>query len=385
MGRKLGRLAEALVVKLENVEMDMIPQTRTALAGTGNKFWQPAHLVETDAARTIAQGIVDTIREPLLVLDRGLRLVAASRAFCSTFGLDIGDIIGRPLYELGGGEWNIPQLRLLLEQIIPEQGAMENYEVEHDFRVLGRRTMLLNAREVFYERASPANIFLSIEDVTNKRVLERANADLLRQKDMLLDEIYHRVANSLQIIASIISMKARKVVSDEARGTLEDAHSRIMSIAAVQKHLHASAVDGGSIALIPYLTSLCEAISQSMVSDDQQISIEVLGQGVNVNRQKAESLGLIVAELVINSLKHAFGNAMKGGSIVVTYGAVETEWALSVSDNGRGKQMRASNAEGGLGTGIVAALARQLNAHVVIKSGAQGTSVSVAHCAAKAV
>jgi hypothetical protein len=217
MGRKLGRLAQALVVKLQNVEMDMIPQTRTALAGIGKKFWQPAHLVETDVARTIAQGIVDTIRQPLLVLDRSLRLVAASLAFCSTFGLDIGDIIGRPLYELGDGEWNIPQLRLLLEQIIAEQGAMENYEVEHDFRVLGRRTMLLNAREVFCERASPANIFLSIEDVTSKRVLERANADLLRQKDMLLDEIYHRVANSLQIIASIVSMKARKAISEEAR------------------------------------------------------------------------------------------------------------------------------------------------------------------------
>jgi len=144
-----------------------------------------------------------------------------------------------------------------------------------------------------------------------------------------------------------------------------------MSIAAVQKHLHASAVDGGSIALIPYLTSLCEAISQSMVSDDQPISIEVSGQGGNVSRQKAESLGLIVAELVINSFKHAFGKAMQGGSIVVTYGAVETEWALSVSDNGSGKQMRPSNDEGGLGTGIVAALARQLNAQVAIESGAQ--------------
>jgi PAS domain S-box-containing protein len=389
LGRKLGRLAETLVVKLRNVEMDMIPQTRTSQVGIRNKFWQSAHLVETDAARTIAQGIVDTIREPLLVLDRSLRLVAASRAFCSTFGLDIGDIIGKPLYELGGGEWNIPQLRLLLEQIIPEQGAMENYEVEHDFRVLGRRTMLLNAREVFYEKASPANIFLSIEDVTGKRVLERANADLLRQKDMLLDEIYHRVANSLQIIASIISMKARKVVSVEARRALEDAHSRIMSIAAVQKHLHASVV-GGSIALIPYLTSLCEAISQSMVSDDQPISIEVRGQGSNVSRQKAESLGLIVAELVINSLKHAFGNAMQGGRIVVIYDAVEPEWTLSVSDNGSGKRERASNVDGGLGTGIVAALARQLNAQVVTESGAdgtsvQGTSVSVAHRMAETV
>src|SRR6185437_13964685 len=86
------------------------------LAGISNKFWQPADLVETDAARTVAQGIVDAIGEPLLVLERSLRLVAASRAFCSTFGLDIGDIIGRPLYELGGGQWNIPQLRYAREQ-----------------------------------------------------------------------------------------------------------------------------------------------------------------------------------------------------------------------------------------------------------------------------
>src|SRR5579872_802052 len=134
----------------------MTPQTQTSvLTVTRNKPWRPTHFVKAKAARTIAEGIVDTMREPLLVLDRSLRLVAASRAFCSTFRFDIGDIIGRPLYELGGGEWNIPQLRLLLGQIIPERGVMENYEVEHDFRSLGRRTMLLNARQVFDERAPP--------------------------------------------------------------------------------------------------------------------------------------------------------------------------------------------------------------------------------------
>ncbi len=361
----------------------MIPQIRAALAATTkDKPWQPADFVEDDAARAVAQGIVDTIREPLLVLDRDLRLIAASRAFCTTFRLDIGDILGRPLYELGGGEWDIPQLRLLLGQIIPEQGAMENYEVEYDFRLLGRRTMLLNAREVFYKGESPANIFLSIEDVTSKRLLEHENAELIRQKDILLDEIYHRVANSLQIIASIISMKARKVTLAEARRALEDAHNRIMSIAAVQKYLHVSTV-GGAVELIPYLVNLCEAISCSMIGDDQAILIEVLGNGGNADRRKAENLGLIVTELVINSLKHAFCNAAKGGRIVVTYDSVETEWTLSVSDNGKGKQQRAGNAEGGLGTGIIAALAGQLNALVVTASGPQGTFVSIAHHAAR--
>jgi two-component sensor histidine kinase len=353
-------------------------------ATTKDKLWQSFHDAAAEAAIVVAQGIVDTIREPLLVLDQGLRLVAASQAFCTTFNLDIDDILGKPVYELGNGEWNVPQLRLLLGRIIPEQGAMENYEVEHDFRSLGRRTMLLNAREVYYEGASPASIFLSIEDVTGKRHLERENARLLRLKDTLLDELYHRVANSLQIIASIISMKARKVISDEARRHLEETRDRVISVAAVQKYLRASAV-GESVALIPYLSKICKAISGSMISDDRAISIEVRGEGGTVDRPTAESLGFVVFELVINSLKHAFGDATTGGLIVVTCDAVEPEWTLSVSDNGGRAQKHAIVAEGGLGTSIVAALARQLNALVVTKSGPEGTSVTIAHHAVKAV
>jgi two-component sensor histidine kinase len=94
---------------------------------------------------------------------------------------------------------------------------------------------------------------------------------------------------------------------------------------------------------------------------------------------------MIVAELVINSLKHALGDVTTGGLIVVTFDAVETAWTLSVSDSGGGKQKHAIVAEGGLGTAIVAALARQLNALVVTKSGPEGTSVSIAHHAVRAV
>jgi len=244
--------------------------------------------------------------------------------------------------------------------------------------------MLLNAREVFCEGGSPANIFLSIEDVTGKRGLERENAALLLLKDTLLDEIYHRVGNSLQIIASIISMKARKVSSEEARRHLEDTRDRVISIVAVQKYLHASTVSG-VVALIPYLSKICAAISRSMIDDDQAISIEVRGKGGNADRRKAEGLGLIVAELAINSLKHAFGGVTTGGLIVVTFDAVETEWTLSVSDNGKAKQKPVIVADGGLGTGIVLALASQLNALVDTESGPEGTTVSIVHHAVKAV
>ena len=361
----------------------MIPQTREPLAVNTDKPWRPVDIVEAKAARTVAQGIVDTTREPLLVLDRSLHLIAASRAFCSTFKLDIDDILGKPIYELGNGEWNIPQLRLLLGQILPEQGAMDNYEVEHDFRSIGRRTMLLNAREVYYEGTSPATIFLSIEDVTNKRRLERENTELLRQKDTLLDEIYHRVANSLQIIASILLIKARTVQSEETRLQLEDAHQRVLSVAAVQKHLHDTGA-GKQVDIPNYLSRLCETLAQSMIGDSRPITLKVAADAGSVVSHQAVSLGLIVTELVMNALKHAFPGVKPDAAILVTYKVAGTDWKLTISDNGMGKSEPSTNQKkGGLGTSLVQALAKQLDAQVDIASDSHGTAVSITHATFK--
>jgi PAS domain-containing protein len=170
---------------------------------------------EVDAG-ILALAIVDTVREPLLVLDKDLRVVAASRSFYLTFKVASTDTIGKLLYALGDGQWDIPRLRLLLENIVPEHGVMDGYEVEHKFPDIGKRTMLLNARKVFYEGNSHTTILLAIEDVTARRALERDKDELLRkqeslvqEKDVLLLEMEHRVGNSLQIIAAIILMKSR--------------------------------------------------------------------------------------------------------------------------------------------------------------------------------
>ena len=137
-------------------------------------------------AWTLAHAIVDTVREPLIVLDQELRVVAASRSFYLTFKVNAADTQGKLLYDLGDGQWDIPKLRLLLGKILPEQGAMEDYEVEHDFPRIGQRTMLLNARKIFSEKGSHTTILLGIEDVTQKRALEKEKDDLIRQKEMLL-------------------------------------------------------------------------------------------------------------------------------------------------------------------------------------------------------
>jgi chemotaxis protein methyltransferase CheR len=327
----------------------------------------------------LAHAIVDTVREPLIVLDQDLRVVAASRSYCLTFKVNVDDTHGKLFYDLGDGQWDIPRLRLLLGKIVPEQGAMENYEVEHDFPSIGRRTMLLNARKVFYEKGSHSTILLGIEDITEKRILENEKDDLIRQKEMLLEELEHRVVNSLQIIASIIMLKARTVESEETRRHLEDAHNRVISVATVQKHLHGS-IANSIIEMGPYLATLCTALAQSMIGDNRTISIKFNGTGGNSTRRNAESIGLIVTELVINSLKHAFNETTKGGEITVAYDVSGTDWRLAVSDNGSGKPDGVfAQPKTGLGTGVVKALAKQLNANVETLSGALGTKVSVTH------
>jgi two-component sensor histidine kinase len=330
-------------------------------------------------ACALAQGIVDTVREPVLVLDKELRVIAASRSFYSVFKVSPENTQGRLLYALGDGQWDIPKLRVLLEKIIPEHGVMEGYQVEHEFPDLGHRTMCLNARQVFYEEGAGPTILLGMEDITERLILEREKDELLRQKDVLLEEMDHRIANSLQIIASIILMKARGVESEETRRHLQDAHKRVMSVAAVQKQLHASEATG-PIELVPYLSRLCETLATSMIGDTRAISLKVVGEGGIATSRQAESVGLIVTELVMNALKHAFVPDKAGGRITVAYDFAGTNWKLSVSDNGIGKKDGVfAQPKNGLGKGIVKALAQQLGAQVETLIGPAGTTVSITH------
>ena len=338
-------------------------------------------LIDLDDARPLAQAIVDTIRGPLLVLDQDLRVVTANRAFYQAFRMNRQDIHGRPVYGLGDGQWDIPELRLLLEGVAPQHAAMEAYEVERDFPIIGRRSMLLNARELFFQKNSRKLILLTIEDVTDRRNAEREIANLLQQKDTLLQEMQHRIGNSLQIIASILSLKARAVKSEETRLHLEEARQRVMSVAAVQQQLLASG-HGAQIEIGPYLVRLCETLAASMTDDSHPIVLKVQADGGTASSAAAGSIGFIVTELVINAFKYAFVGERAAGQLVVTHEAVDTGWRLVVSDNGVGTpqaHLGSPRTTSGLGTIIVEALARQLGARVDTVTNSQGTTVSITH------
>ena len=326
---------------------------------------------------SLAEAIVDTVREPLIVLDRDLRVIAASRSFYRTFGEEPGTTEGRMLFDLGDGQWNIPALRIVLQDIIPKHSTVEAYEVEHEFPTLGRRVMLLNARRVLDETGSDSALLVAIEDVTQRRDAEREKDELFQQKEVLLQEMQHRVANSLQIIASILLLKARTVQSEEIRLHLQDAHQRVMSVATVQQQLQASGLKE-SIEIGPYLSKLCDSLAKSMVGERRPLSITVQSSSGRAVSSEVVSLGLIVTELLINALKHAFSSGEEG-EILVSYEAQASGWRLSVSDNGSGAKEEGDEPPHiGLGTSIVEALAQQLNATVQKTSGPQGTTVTIA-------
>jgi PAS domain S-box-containing protein len=332
---------------------------------------------------TLANAIVDSVRDPLVVLDHDLRVIAASRSFYETFRLVREDVRGQLLYEIDGNQWDISELRDLLKTISNGQAMIEDYEVDREFPAIGRRVMLLNARKVYYEEGAHTTVLLAFEDITSRRAIERQVQELLQEKDMLLEEMQHRVANSLQIIASILLIKARTVQSEETRLQLEDAHQRVLSVAAVQQHLHLSGRNE-PIELANYLTKLCETLAKSMIGDSRPISLKVDSDAGTAISRDAVSLGLIVTELVMNALKHAFPGEKPDAAIIVSYKVAGTDWKLTVSDNGIGKpDVSASDTKPGLGTSLIKALTRQLEAVMDVASDSRGTAVSITHATFK--
>ena len=329
-----------------------------------------------EVATNLALAMVAASDAPLLLLDGDLVIVAASPSFCRAFAIDPAKSAGQSVFSLGGGEWDLPKLRSLLQATVSGAAAVDAYDM--DLATPGRepRQLVIKARVLEYGAVDHVRLLVTVADVTDARIAERLKDDLIRDKAVLLQEVQHRVANSLQIIASVLLQSARNVQSEETRLHLRDAHNRVMSIATVQQQLATS--DVGDVELRPYFTQLCISLGASMIRDHRKQSINVTGDASKVVADVSVSLGLIVTELVINALKHAFP-AERAGVISVDYHARGPNWTLTVGDDGVGMPSTKSDAKAGLGTSIVEALAKQLHARVQTSDAKPGTNVTVSH------
>ncbi|QCB54461.1 PAS domain S-box protein [Sphingopyxis sp. PAMC25046] len=328
--------------------------------------------------RTLGLALVLASDAPLLLLDENLAIVAASDSFCAAFGIAPETVTGQTIYDLDHHHWDLPRLHSLIDATLSGAAEVEAYEMEIETSAGAVRCIVIKAQRLDYGDDLNTRMMVTVIDVTEERRNEKRQKELVHANAALLHEMQHRVANSLQIIASILMQSARKVQSNEARGHLSDAHQRVMSIATLQRHLAES--DGGAVELEPYLAQLCASIGASMIYDREQLTLSTDVDPVSISGDISVSMGLVVTELVINALKHAFPDG-RPGQIVVGYAAQGDDWTLSVSDDGVGMDEDPERSTAGLGTRIVQALAKQLGAEIVVEDTAPGTRVSLTRTA----
>jgi len=200
-----------------------------------------------DEAYEYSESIINTVREPLIILNQDLRVVTASRSFYEVFQVNPTETVGELIYDLGNKQWDIPQLRELLETILPEKTTFDDYEVEHDFATIGRRIMLLNARQIHRVLGKEHIILLAIEDVTERRDaengLEKAHDELkelsieLKRAALAKSEFLANMSHELRTpLNSIIGFS--EVLYDETFGQLNTKQkSYVNNVLTSGKHL----------------------------------------------------------------------------------------------------------------------------------------------------
>lgn len=177
--------------------------------GIGHDLWSTSW--------TYIRTVIDTAREPFLVLDRDFRIVAVNSCFLRTFEVSDKNTEGRLVYDLGNGQWNIPRLKNLLEDILPKDTFFKDFEVDHDFPGLGRRIMILNARKIFPDSDTephttpplPPLILLAMEDITDRRLVSEKLAEYAQKIETQLDSKMLDLNNRVDELATL-----HKVIAD---------------------------------------------------------------------------------------------------------------------------------------------------------------------------
>jgi two-component sensor histidine kinase len=257
------------------------------------------------AGHAQAQAIVDTVADPMLVLDGNLCIEAASRSFFETFGGDRYDTIGKRLYELGDGQWDIPELRRLLLEVLPKSTAVIDFKVEHDFPRLGRRTMLVSARTLFHPDNATHSMLLSIVDVTERVRRDAATA-------LLFGELRHRMKNLLAVTRSIAGLT--RTAGRSAEEYREAFLGRFNALVDAQDLAFADQDPGGS-----RLAELIERILAPYSAAPDAVAVEP-GPAVELEPRTISALGLVLHELATNAAKH--------GALSTPGGRVRVGWEV---------------------------------------------------------
>jgi len=330
---------------------------------------------KADETSRFAQNVIDTVREPLLSLDQDLRVVTISRSFCDFFKVKPEETVGKLVYDLGNKQWDIPKLRELLEEILPRKTSFDDYEVEHDFATIGRRTMLLNARQISHESGDRRTILLAMEDITERKEIEKANKALLDRNSLILREVHHRIKNSMNALRSMLQLQADSMNDPGAIAALNDTDGRLVSMMTLYDKLYRS-VEYSDLSIKDYLQSLVDEVLANFPKAGS-IHVEKHLDDFRLDARVMQSIGIIVNELLTNIMKYAFKGS-ETGLIRVSASLKDGMARIIVADDGAGvpESVNFDNSPG-FGLMLVRTLSEQIGGTITMDR-TQGTIVTVA-------
>jgi len=309
-----------------------------------------------DEVSEFSESVINTVREPLISLDKDLRVVTVSRSFYEFFKVKPEETVGQLIYDLGNKQWNIPKLRELLETILPQKTTFDNYEVEHNFAVIGRRIMLLNARQIERGTGKERIILLAIEDITERKEiengLEKAHKELqelavelkrtTRAKSEFLANMSHELRTPLNSINGF-----SEILYDETFGSLNEKQKKYVDyvltsgkhlLLLINQILDMAKVEAGKMKLVLSglpMKSLLNEISllvADMVSKKKiEMSLEIAEDLPNIEGDE-----LKVKEILYNLLSNAVKFTPEGGKIGMRAKKADSEIEIVVWDTGVG-------------------------------------------------
>ncbi len=308
---------------------------------------------QLEYSRNYAQAIVETVREPLIVLDDRLRVFTANQSFYRTFEANTADTEQHLIFELGNGQWNIPKLRQLLLEILPTDSQLQDFEVEHDFEQIGHKTMLLNARKMTQSEGG-ISILLAIEDITDRKRLEAelkytlAQAQLARSvaesanraKDEFLSMVSHELRSPLGAIlgwAQLLQAQQFDAArTAHALATIE--HSAKIQDRLIEDLLEVSAITLGKLRLSAIPLQLISVIEAAM--DVVQLAATAKQIQIESNFDPAPEQIFGDPDRLQQTIWNLLANAIKftptGGRVCVTLAYIEDRAKITISDTGRG-------------------------------------------------
>jgi len=332
--------------------------------------------IDIDAAKRgldFAEAIVETVREPLVILNQNLQVMKANKSFYETFRATRGETEERLIYELGNGQWNIPKLRELLENILPASSTFRDFEVTHEFEHVGRKVMVLNASEIFDPNAQARTILLAIEDATDRRRAEEALKATNAELEHFAYALTHDLREPLRMVVNFTELLARECagkLGEEADRYIGYSVEGALRIEALLQALLAYwevtgreqnsfvSIDCGAV-LAKTLLNLQAAIAQSGATITSDALPTVVAEEVVLTQ--------LFQNLISNSIKYRGGEAPR---IHVAAERSPEGWLLSVRDNGIGIDPRDADRVFGMfkrlhgseipGTGIGLALCRKV-------------------------